>query len=98
MIAGSIVLGVGRTAFYAFNGRLRSALPLRPNEVLQWDAIRDACRRGFERYDLGEVTGGDARARRVQAQVGRGRGPDAPLLPPAARAGRRRPATARTAR
>ena len=60
MIAGSIVLGFGRTAFYAFNGRLRSALPLRPNEVLQWEAIHDACRRGFERYDLGEVTAGDA--------------------------------------
>ena len=56
MIAGSIVLGLGRTAFYAFNGRLRSALALRPNEVLQWEAIHDACRRGFERYDLGEVT------------------------------------------
>ena len=60
MIAGSIVLGLGRTAFYAFNGRLRSALPLRPNEVLQWEAIHDACRRGFERYDLGEVTAGRA--------------------------------------
>ncbi len=60
MIAGSIVLGLGRTAFYAFNGRLRSALALRPNEVLQWEAIHDACRRGFERYDLGEVTAGDA--------------------------------------
>ena len=58
MIAGSIVLGLGRTAFYAFNGRLRSALPLRPNEVLQWEAIHDACRRGFERYDLGEVVSG----------------------------------------
>lgn len=60
MIAGSIVLGVGRTAFYAFNGRLRSALALRPNEVLQWEAIHDACRRGFERYDLGEVVEGRA--------------------------------------
>jgi CelD/BcsL family acetyltransferase involved in cellulose biosynthesis len=60
MIAGSIVLGLGRTTFYAFNGRLRSALALRPNEVLQWEAIHDACRRGFERYDLGEVTAGDA--------------------------------------
>ena len=59
MLAGSIVLGFGRTAFYAFNGRLRSALALRPNEVLQWEAIHDACRRGFERYDLGEVTGGN---------------------------------------
>ena len=60
MIAGSIVLGLGRTAFYAFNGRLRSALALRPNEVLQWEAIHDSCRRGFERYDLGEVTAGHA--------------------------------------
>ena len=59
MLAGSIVLGFGRTAFYAFNGRLRSALALRPNEVLQWEAIHDACRRGFKRYDLGEVTGGN---------------------------------------
>ena len=59
MLAGSIVLGFGRTAFYAFNGRLRSALALRPNEALQWEAIHDACRRGFERYDLGEVTGGN---------------------------------------
>ena len=60
MIAGSIVLGLGRTAFYAFNGRLRSALALRPNEVLQWEAIHDACRRGYERYDLGEVVEGRA--------------------------------------
>jgi hypothetical protein len=59
LIGGSIVLGLGRTAFYAFNGRRSSALPLRPNEVIQWSAIHDACRRGFDRYDLGEVTGGN---------------------------------------
>ncbi len=63
LIAGSIVLALGRTAFYAFNGRLRSALALRPNEVLQWEAIHDACRRGYELYDLGEVVaGGDGLA------------------------------------
>ena len=60
MLAGSVVLGLGRTSFYAFNGRRRDALSLRPNEVLQWEAIHDACRRGFARYDLGEVTPGDA--------------------------------------
>lgn len=59
VIGGSIVVGLGRTAFYAFNGRRGSALPLRPNEVIQWEAIHDACRRGYERYDLGEVTGGN---------------------------------------
>jgi CelD/BcsL family acetyltransferase involved in cellulose biosynthesis len=59
IIAGSIVLALGRTAFYAFNGRLRSALAVRPNEVIQWEAIHAACRDGFERYDLGEVVEGD---------------------------------------
>lgn len=59
LLAGSIVLGLGRTAFYAFNGRSRSALALRPNEVIQWEAIHAARRAGFRRYDLGEVVEGD---------------------------------------
>ena len=59
LIAGSIVLSLGRTAFYAFNGRSRGALALRPNDVLQWIAIHEACRAGRERYDLGEVVEGD---------------------------------------
>lgn len=59
LIGGSIVLGLGRTAFYAFNGRLRSALHHRPNEVTQWEAIHAACRAGYERYDLGEVSDGN---------------------------------------
>jgi hypothetical protein len=56
LLAGSIVLMFGRTAFYAFNGRRREALPLRPNDLIQWEAIHYACRNGFRRYDLGEVT------------------------------------------
>jgi CelD/BcsL family acetyltransferase involved in cellulose biosynthesis len=60
LAAGSIVLGLGRTAFYAFNGRRRSALRWRPNEVIQWEAIHAACAAGFVRYDLGEVAEGDA--------------------------------------
>jgi CelD/BcsL family acetyltransferase involved in cellulose biosynthesis len=59
LIGGSIVLALGRVAFYAFNGRRRSALALRPNEVLQWEAINTACRDGHEVYDLGEVVEGD---------------------------------------
>lgn len=60
LAGGSIVLGSGRTAFYAFNGRRRSALGLRPNEVIQWEAIHDAARSGYRRYDLGEVAAGEA--------------------------------------
>ena len=55
LLAGSVVLQHGARAFYAFNGVDRAMLSLRPNEVLQWDAIHDACAAGCRRYDLGEV-------------------------------------------
>src|SRR5262249_49914574 len=53
---GSLFLMFGQTVFYAFNGRRREELALRPNDALQWQAIHDACTAGFRRYDLGEVT------------------------------------------
>jgi CelD/BcsL family acetyltransferase involved in cellulose biosynthesis len=56
LIAGSLYLMFGRTIFYAFNGCRRSGLSLRPNDVIQWHAIRESCRRGFQYYDLGEVS------------------------------------------
>lgn len=56
LLAGSVLLMLGQTVFYAFNGRRRDTLTLRPNDVLQWQAIRDACAGGFRYYDLGEVT------------------------------------------
>ena len=55
LLAGSIVLSYGRTAFYAFNGCRRAAFSLRPNDIIQWQAIHHACRSGFRWYDLGEV-------------------------------------------
>lgn len=55
LLAGTVVLAHGATAFYAFNGVRRDALSLRPNELLQWQAIHDAVRDGRRRYDLGEV-------------------------------------------
>lgn len=55
LLAGSLVLQHGARAFYAFNGVERTMLSLRPNEVLQWDAIHGACAAGCRRYDLGEV-------------------------------------------
>ena len=58
LIAGSILLMAARTVVYAFNGCQREYLHLRPNDLIQWQAIHDACRGGFRRYDLGEVTAG----------------------------------------
>jgi len=55
LLAGAIILSYGQTAFYAFNGCRRDAFSLRPNDIVQWHAIHDACRRGLRRYDLGEV-------------------------------------------
>jgi len=59
LLAGSMVLMLGDTAFYTFNGRLREALPLRPNDLLQWHAIRDAAAAGYRWYDFGEVEAGN---------------------------------------
>lgn len=55
LMAGSIVLSCGRTATYAFNGRRREDLALRPNDVIQWTAIAQLCAEGVRSYDLGEV-------------------------------------------
>ena len=55
LLAGSLFLMFGQTVFYAFNGRRREDLALRPNDVIQWRAIQDACSEGFRRYDFGEV-------------------------------------------
>jgi CelD/BcsL family acetyltransferase involved in cellulose biosynthesis len=59
IVAGSLYLMFGATVFYAFNGCRRSELALRPNDVIQWHAIRDSCREGYRFYDLGEVSHGN---------------------------------------
>src|SRR5215472_3048458 len=58
LLAGSVFLSFGRTVSYTFNASCEEDLRLRPNDILQWTAIHDACRRGFQRYDLGEVPEG----------------------------------------
>jgi hypothetical protein len=59
LLAGSMSLMLGETTFYAFNGRLQEALPLRPNDLLQWHAMRDAAAAGYRWYDFGEVGEGN---------------------------------------
>ena len=56
LLAGSLLLMFGRTVFYAFTGWRREDLALRPNDVIQWRAIQDACAEGYCYYDFGEVT------------------------------------------
>lgn len=59
LLAGSMFLMFGQTVFYAFNGRHREDLELRPNDVIQWHAIHDACSAGYRYYDMGEVAEGN---------------------------------------
>jgi Acetyltransferase (GNAT) domain len=55
LLAGAMLLMLGDTVSYAFNGRMKAALPLRPNDFLQWQAMRDAAAAGYRWYDFGEV-------------------------------------------
>ena len=55
MIAGSILLEFGQTVFYSFTGCAPEDFCLHPHDILQIEAIRGACRRGFRWYDFGEV-------------------------------------------
>jgi CelD/BcsL family acetyltransferase involved in cellulose biosynthesis len=58
LLAGSVLLMLGSTVFYAFNGVRRDRMDLRPNDLLHWEAIRAAAADGYSRYDLGEVAEG----------------------------------------
>ena len=59
LLAGSMLLMLGGTVFYAFNGRAEEALPRHANDLLQWHAMRDAAAAGYRWYDFGEVEPGN---------------------------------------
>lgn len=70
VIAGSIFLMFGRTVSYAFNGSAAQEMSLRPNDVIQWKAINEACKRGFESFDFGEVPEGHAALAKFKSKWG----------------------------
>ncbi len=55
MVAGSILLNFGQTAFYAFTGCAPEDFCLHPHDIIQIESIRAACKAGFRWYDFGEV-------------------------------------------
>jgi Acetyltransferase (GNAT) domain len=58
VLAGSLFFRSGtRSVFFAFNGRRRDALSLRPNDAIHWRSIHDAWTQGVQEYDLGEAEG-----------------------------------------
>lgn len=70
ILAGTIFLRLGRTMFCAFNGSQLSDLSLRPNDLIYWTAINDACRSGFEFFDFGEVEEGNSDLARYKSKWG----------------------------
>jgi hypothetical protein len=56
LIAGSIFLKFGQRVFYAFTGCAPRDLYLHPHDIIQLEAIRDACKSGYRWYDFGEVS------------------------------------------
>lgn len=70
LLAGSLFLMFGQTIFYAFNGWRRQDRSLRPNDLLQWQAIQDACASGFCHYDFGEVDENNASLAQFKSKWG----------------------------
>jgi len=70
IIAGSIFLSFRQTVSYAFNGVRMKDLPLRPNDVIQWHAINDACKKGFRFFDFGEVPQGNVELAKFKSKWG----------------------------
>lgn len=58
LLSGYMLLMCSKTVHCYLNGRRRDQLGLHPNDLLQWHAIQEACRRGYRRYDFGEVEEG----------------------------------------
>lgn len=70
MIAGSLFLTFGQTVSYAFNGSRLKDLSLRPNDVIQWQAINEACAAGYRFFDFGEVPDGNSDLAKFKSKWG----------------------------
>ena len=70
VLAGYIFFTFGQTVTYAFGASRTSALPLRPNDILLWQAIQEASNEGYRFVDLGEVPEGDDDLARFKTKWG----------------------------
>ena len=55
LLAGSIFLMHGKRFFFAFSACPSEYFPLRPNDLIHWEAIHWAANNGFHEYNMGEV-------------------------------------------
>jgi CelD/BcsL family acetyltransferase involved in cellulose biosynthesis len=52
-VAGAVFLTASRTVVYKFGASEPSSWPLRPNNLIFWEAIRWSCLNGFSAFDFG---------------------------------------------
>lgn len=52
-VAAALFMEAGSTVVYKYGASDRGAWALRPNHLLFWHAIREACERGHRRFDFG---------------------------------------------
>ena len=59
LLSGFLFLQWGHSISHIFTGWRREDQALRPNDLLHWQAIQEACAKGFRCYDFGNVRVGD---------------------------------------
>ncbi len=59
LVAGFLYLQWGQTLSHLVTGWRREDQALRPNDLLHWQALQDACTEGFRWYDFGNVPVGN---------------------------------------
>jgi CelD/BcsL family acetyltransferase involved in cellulose biosynthesis len=68
--AGALFLASGGTTIYKFGASDPEGWPHRPNHLLLWTAIRDACERGDRRFDFGRTDLGNESLRAFKSGWG----------------------------
>jgi len=69
-IAGAVFLTSGRTVVYKYGASEPSFWPLRPNNLIFWDAIRWSCENGFAAFDFGRSDFDDRGLRKFKSGWG----------------------------
>jgi Acetyltransferase (GNAT) domain len=70
LLGGILLLLYGQTVSFASAGWREEDQALRPNDVLHWRAIQDACTDGFRWYDFGDVALGNQGLARYKSKWG----------------------------
>src|SRR5947209_2078950 len=70
LLGGILLLLYGQTVSFGYGGWREEDQALRPNDVLHWRAIQDACADGFRWYDFGDVDLGNQGLARYKSKWG----------------------------